>query len=166
MTVEDIPAGSAIFVDTNVFVYAFSSDPRHGPACERLLQQIDNQELRASTSAQVVAEMAHRLMTVEAASLLGRSPSGLANWLKRHPAEVQRLSRYRQAIDELTLLGVQVLPVSGPQVSLAADVSRQYGLLTNDALVVVEMRDHSLTLLASQDADFDRVPGITRYAPV
>jgi predicted nucleic acid-binding protein len=165
MTFEDIPTGSAIFVDTNSLVYAFNSDPHYGPACERLLQRIDNQELHASTSAHVVAEMAHRLMTLEAAGIIGRSPSGLAHWLKRHPTEVQRLARYRQVIDELTLIGVQVLPVTGPQVSLAADISSQYGLLINDAVVVVVMRDHGLTLLASHDADFDRVPGITRYAP-
>ena len=34
-----------------------------------------------------------------------------------------------------------------------------------DALAVAVMRGHGLTLLASHDADFDRVPGITRYAP-
>ncbi len=165
MTFEDIPTGSAIFVDTNSFVYAFNSNPHYGPACERLLQRIDNQELHAHTSVHVVAEMAHRLMTLETASILGRSPSGLANWLKRHPAEVQRLARYRKAIDELTLIGVQVLPVTGSQVSLAANISRQSGLLTNDAVIVIVMRDHGLTLLASHDADFDRVPGIARYAP-
>ena len=56
--------------------------------------------------------------------------------------------------------------MTGSQVSLAADVSRQFGLLTNDALVVSVMRHHGLALLASHDADLDRVPGLTRYAPV
>jgi len=46
------------------------------------------------------------------------------------------------------------------------DISRQTGLLTNDALVVSTMQANGLTHLASNDADFDRVPGITRYAPV
>jgi predicted nucleic acid-binding protein len=39
-------------------------------------------------------------------------------------------------------------------------------VLTNDALIVAVMQDNGLTTLASLDADFDRVPGITRYAPV
>jgi predicted nucleic acid-binding protein len=38
-------------------------------------------------------------------------------------------------------------------------------LLHNDALIVAVMRHHGLTNIASEDADFDRVPGITRYAP-
>lgn len=35
-----------------------------------------------------------------------------------------------------------------------------------DALIVAVMQHHCLTNLASNDADFDRVSGITRYAPV
>jgi len=47
----------------------------------------------------------------------------------------------------------------------AADISRQYGLLTNDAILIVLTRGHGLANLASNDADFDRVPGIKRFAP-
>ena len=63
------------------------------------------------------------------------------------------------------MLPITRLPVTGPLVSLAADIIRQYGLLTHDALIVCIMRYHRLTALASLDADFDRVPGLTRYAP-
>ena len=118
------------------------------------------------TSAHVLGEMAHRLMTIEAALALGRPLAGMANWLRRHPAEVQRLGRPRQAIDDLAAIPITILPNSGSQVSRAADLSRQHGLLMNDALIVVVMHNNGLTALASLDADFDRVPGITRYAPV
>jgi predicted nucleic acid-binding protein len=37
--------------------------------------------------------------------------------------------------------------------------------MSGDALIVTVMGHHGLTHLASYDADFDRVPGITRYAP-
>ncbi len=47
----------------------------------------------------------------------------------------------------------------------ASVLSKQFGLLTNDALLVAIMQDHGLTNLASHDGDFDRVPGIMRYAP-
>jgi predicted nucleic acid-binding protein len=39
------------------------------------------------------------------------------------------------------------------------------GLLSGDALVVAVMQSQNLIHLASNDADFDRVPGIKRYAP-
>jgi predicted nucleic acid-binding protein len=166
MTFADLVAGTAVFIDANVLVYAFIHDPHFGTACDQLLDRVDRGELQGITSSHILSEMAHRLMTEEAVTLTGRSPSGMANWLKRHPPEVQRLAWYRQAIDELAVGGVQILAVGGPAVSRAADLSRQFGLLTNDALTVVLMQDHGLKDLASNDADFDRVPGITRYAPI
>jgi predicted nucleic acid-binding protein len=45
-------------------------------------------------------------------------------------------------------------------------LSRQYELLSGDALIVAVMQVHGLTNLASNDTDFDRVPGLTRFAPV
>jgi predicted nucleic acid-binding protein len=88
MTFDTIPAGTAVFIDANNFIYAVTADPRYGPSCEKLLQRVENKEITGYTSSHVLAEMAHRLMTIEAASSLGRSLSGMANWLKRHPAEV------------------------------------------------------------------------------
>ncbi|HEX5445241.1 MAG TPA: PIN domain-containing protein [Pirellulales bacterium] len=48
----------------------------------------------------------------------------------------------------------------------AALISQQHGLLSGDALIVATMRHFGLALLASHDADFDRVPGLTRYASI
>jgi predicted nucleic acid-binding protein len=48
----------------------------------------------------------------------------------------------------------------------ATNFSQQFELLTGDALIVAMMRQHGLTDLASEDADFDSVPGLTRYAPM
>jgi predicted nucleic acid-binding protein len=165
MTFTDIPAGVAVFVDTNTFVYYFMPHLVFGPPCKALLEKMEHQELRGFTSAYVLSEMAHRLMTLEAMALFGWPQQGTSARLKRHPAEVQRLGRYRQALDEIPLLNFQVLPSLDHLVSLAADVSRQTGLLSGDALIVSTMQAHGLTHLASHDADFDRVPGLTRYAP-
>jgi predicted nucleic acid-binding protein len=140
VTLDDLTAGASVFIDANCLVAAFNNQPALQPACRRLLDRVANGDLQGFTSAHVLGEVAHRLMTIEAATLFHRPLTGMANWLRRHPAEVQQLSRHRQAIDELSLITVVVLPVGGSQVSLAADLSGQHGLLTNDALVVVIMR--------------------------
>jgi predicted nucleic acid-binding protein len=165
MTFADVPAGIALFIDANTFIYYFGADPAFGPACERLLERVENQEIVGFASAHTLIDVSHRLMTLEACLRFGWPFQGIAHRLKSHPGEVQQLSRHRQALDEITLFGVRVLDVTGVQVSLAADISTQTGLLTGDALVVAVMRQHGLTQLASHDADFDRVPGITRYSP-
>jgi predicted nucleic acid-binding protein len=166
MTFPDIAAGSAVFVDANTFVYHFIADPTYGTACTKLLDRIDQQDIQGITSAHVLGELAHRLMTLEARQRFGWASAGMANRLKRHSADVQQLTWHKRGIDEVRAIEVKVLPVEGSDVSLAADISSQFGLLSNDALIVVLMQRHGITHLASVDADFDRVPGITRYTPV
>jgi predicted nucleic acid-binding protein len=166
MTFKDIPAGETVFLDANVFVYYFTPHPVFGPPCKDLLDRVERHELHGVTGAHSLAAVAHRLMGQEAASRFGWPQQGMVRRLKSHPAEVQQLGRYRQAIDEIALIGVSILPLTGGLVSLAADVTRQHGLLTDDAVIVATMRAKSLTCLASNDADFDRVPGLTRFTPV
>lgn len=73
MTFDSIPDGSAIFLDANLFIYSFTADPTFGPACERMLERIENGQLQGYSSSHVLGEMVHRLMTMEAAALLATS---------------------------------------------------------------------------------------------
>ncbi len=84
----------------------------------------------------------------------------------QHPSQVQTLTRFRQAIQEVPRYGIHVLTIPAQVIDGAAALSQQFGLLSNDALLVAIMQQHGLTNLASNDADFDRVPGLTRYAPL
>ncbi len=165
MTFADFTGGDPLFLDANVLLYHFTNHPHYGAACTDLLDRAERGEFLAYTSGPVLGEVVHRLMTTEAVTLFGWPVKGIARRLRRHPAEVQQLSRYRQAIDELSAVPVRILDSSGNLVSHAADIIRQTGLLSTDAVIVATMRYYSLTNLASNDDDFERVPGITRYAP-
>ena len=165
MTFTHIPAGIALFLDANPLVYDFAPDPVYGPACRQLLERIERQEITAFTTTHVLSDVAHRLMTLEAIARFGWPAAGIANRLRRHPQEVQTLSNYRTAVSNIVSSKIQILPIAPALVVTAADLSQQTGLLSGDALIVALMRAHGLTHLASTDADFDRVPGLTRYAP-
>jgi predicted nucleic acid-binding protein len=165
MTLADVPTGSAVFVDANILIFALTNHPAHGAPCDAFLDRVENQEITAVTSTHILGEVVHRMMTIEAADRFGWPIQGIANRLRRHPAEVQQLVRPRQALDEINAAGVGVLTVAIAEVGVATDISRQTGLLHGDALIVAVMRDHGLTQLASLDDDFDRVPGLTRFSP-
>jgi predicted nucleic acid-binding protein len=165
MTFANIPRGSQVFIDANTFVYHASADPNHGAACKQLMERIARCEIEGFTSAHVLGDVAHRLMTLEAMATLGWAAKGIVVRLRHNPAEVQKLTRFRQGIDDIARMGVHVLPIDFSLVSVGTALSQQYGLLTGDALIVAVMRHHHLTDLASNDADFDRVPGLTRYRP-
>ena len=159
MTFDDIPSGTAVFVDANTLVYAILNDPAYGVACSRLLDRIEHQDIQGLTSSHVIQEAVHRIMTMEACDRFGWPARGIAGRLRKHPNEVQQLVIPRRAVDEIQAARVTGLPVTAQQVSTSVDLSRQLGLLSGDALIVAVMRDHGLSHLASLDADFDRVPG-------
>lgn len=165
MTFADIPNGASVFLDANTFVYDFLPDPLYGPPCRSLLERIQRNELFGFTSTHVLSDVAHRCMTLEAMQQFGWPVAGIARRLRRHPADVQTLTRFRQAVEAIPRIGVQVLTIAPSLISAAAIVSQQTGLLCGDALLVAVMRALGLSHLASHDADFDRVPGLTRYAP-
>ena len=98
--------------------------------------------------------------------LMGWPTTRMAARLRQHHDTIPRLSVYRQAIAAIPQLGLQVLPLTRSLVDAATLLSQQYELLTGDALIVATMQQQGLDNLASNDADFDRLPGLTRYAPV
>lgn len=46
MTFADLAAGYSVFLDANVLIYHFGPHPTFGPACNRLIERVQNQELR------------------------------------------------------------------------------------------------------------------------
>jgi predicted nucleic acid-binding protein len=165
MTFADIPSGVTVFLDANVLIYHFTNDATYGTACTALLRRIDRREIHGAISAHVLADSAHRLMTIEARIRLGWPVAGLAARLRSHHAHIATLTVYRQAISALRASPIQVLAVSHSAVELATQLTRQYELLMGDALVAAIMQTHGLTHLASRDTDFDRAACIIRYSP-
>jgi predicted nucleic acid-binding protein len=103
-------------------------------------------------------------MVIEAGALPGGVGAKILNRLKQQPSVVQQLTRFQVAVETVLQSRIHVLAITGALASAAATLSQQHGLLTNDALILALMHHHNLALLASHDADFDRVPGITRCA--
>ena len=166
MTFDQIPAGSAVFLDANSLVYHFTNDPRYGVASTRLVQQIEQGALSGFTSTDVLADVAHRVMTLEAIAVNGWPYAGIAARLRKHHQSIAKLTIFRQAIASVPQLKIQVISITQPLLEAATLASQQFELLNGDALVIVVMQAHGLTHLASNDADFDRVPGLTRYEPI
>ncbi len=70
-------------------------------------------------------------------------------------------------LDASTILSSRIhYPTISPAwIATAAGLSRQTGLLSNDALIVAAVQNYGLVHLASNAADLDRAPGLLRFAP-
>jgi predicted nucleic acid-binding protein len=166
MNFANLAAGDAVFVDANTLTYHFEPHAHWGPACTQLLHRIENQQLVGYTSSHVIGEVSHRLMTIEAHRLLGWQMAGIGNRLRTNPTDVRKLGLFRTAVEKLLQSKLPILILTPALLAAGVGLSQQLGRLTNDGLIVAVMQAHGLSKIASNDDDFDRVPGITRYAPV
>jgi predicted nucleic acid-binding protein len=164
MIFEDLQPGDSVLLDANTLVYYFIAHPALGPSCGKLIERIGKNELVALTSTHMLSEIAHRLMVIECSQKFGWT-SKIVDRLKRQPTKLQGLTSFKAAIEQVPKLKIQRLTIPANLVADAASVSIEYGLLSNDALTVAIMQANGLTNIASNDADFDRVPWITRFAP-
>jgi predicted nucleic acid-binding protein len=98
MTLEQVPAGARVFVDSNILVYHFQPHPGFGPACQRLVERIERQDIEGHTSTNLLGELAHRLMVIEAGALPGWAGGKVLNRLKQQPGVVQQLTLFQAAV--------------------------------------------------------------------
>lgn len=160
-----VPNGSHVFVDATVFHYALIPTFDTSPDCLDFLDRAIAAEVSLSTNIQVLADVLHKAMTSEAAQIAGRDRSGIVGYLKRHPEIIRRCVEWPSAVARLNTIPLRILDIDIPLLEEAASLAHAYGLLTNDAVIVAMMRRHSIIHLATNDDDFDRVPGITVWKP-
>ena len=162
MTLDRVPRASRIFLDSTIFIYHATGASSE---CRGLLERCEAGEVRGVTSVVVLAEVAHRLMTIEAVAAGVITGKDVVKRLRRRPDAVRRLHVYQEHVERIPLMGITVLPLEAGALLRSADIRRQYGLLVNDSLVVAAARESGIDHLASADPDFSRVKELTIFRP-
>jgi len=94
-------------------------------------QRIENQQLVGYTASQVIGELSHRLMTLEANTLLGWPMAGIGNRLRTAPVGGSEVEQVRTAVEKLVQGNLQILTVT-PAVLVAAVALSPAGRLLNE----------------------------------
>ena len=167
MFLSDIEDGTNIFIDANIFVYHFSANSRFNLSCTDFLERIEKGKIHGITSASVVYEVAHRIMMEEAIlTLPDLKAKDIIKYLKTHADTVKNLLMNRQIPNKIVAIGVEIIPIDIRGIEKSQQMKAQYGVLSNDALVLQVMKDFNILLLASNDSDFEKVDFITLYKPI
>lgn len=162
MRLDEIPSGTRVFVDSTIFIYHFTGASE---ACRDFLARCEASELDALTSSLVVAEVAHRLMAIEAVAEGMVTPGNVAAKLRDRPEVVRRLRKYQEEVEKIPLMSVDVVAVESGTLLRSADVRSRHGLLVNDSLVVTSALDHGAVALASSDRDFATLEELQWFSP-
>jgi len=106
------------------------------------------------------------MMMLEAAQVLaGIQRRDLVKYLKSHPELVKELPAHRSIPDKVSSFNLKIVSPDITTLARSQEIKKEYGLLSNDALLVYIMKDTGLTNLASNDSDFERLDFIRLYRP-
>jgi predicted nucleic acid-binding protein len=160
---DTVPDGSNILIDANVFVYALSSVSAQ---CRNLLVRCSQEQVFGITLFEVVHEATHEFMRAEArAKGLFTAQEKGAKYLSKHPDDVKRLNNYWVNTEKILALNLVFLPGEEKIVVGAQKVRVEAGLLTNDSVIVAAMREYGISNIATSDAMFSAVSGLSVFSP-
>ena len=159
--IENLPAGTHLFVDANIFIYAFLG---HSNQCRDLLGRCATEEVLGITSLDVVNEVTHRMMLAEAVGtgVIGRNR---VRDLRGKWREIANLTEYWAQTSAIFGLNILVLPSDESRLRRAQTIRARHGLLTNDSLIVAAMEEFGIHSLATRDNDFDHISELLVYKP-
>ena len=161
----NLPDGSTCFIDANIIYYHFVDTPGLSDPCSDLIERIVDDRVAAFTSIHLLAEAVHKIMLSEVAKRFGMPRARLVNWLQNNSDRIADLDEFRLAVSEFASLNIGLLPLDIPLLVAGTELSKQLGLLTNDALTVALLHRHGIVNLVTNDGDFEHVPGITVWKP-
>ena len=161
-TISEIPNGTKVLVDTNVLIYAVTGASLQ---CLELLLRCRANLIRGYITAVIVDELIHRLMVAEAIQEgLIRTPRQVRQ-LKRNVGALKSLSLYREQVEFVLSMGLEILPITEGTVRRALDLQARYGLLAGDSLSVASATENAVADVASNDEDLGRVEGLRLWRP-
>jgi predicted nucleic acid-binding protein len=163
---SDLEDGSSVFIDANIFIYHFSKESKLGPASSKFLERIEEGKSNGFTSVAIIQEVVHRMMIVEAASILPEiKVKDLVRYLKAHPDTIKKLVNHQSIPAKIGLFNLNVISPNIEALERSQQMKGRYGFLSHDALTLQIIEDLKINNLASNDSDFERVNFITLYKP-
>ncbi len=148
MILDDIEPDSLVFLDAPIFIYHFTGASAE---CRRLLERCERGDLRGITSVVVVAEVAHRLMTIEAVAKGLVSAGNVVKKLREKPEIVSSLRSYQDQVEKIPLMSIEVAPLELGLLLRSAHLRQLFGLLVNDSLAAATAIERNVAVIASAD---------------
>ena len=162
MTLRDINPGTEVFIDSNIFIYHFTGT---SDECTEFLSRCEDGEIVGITSVNVLLEVLHRLMMIEAVNKKLVKPPNVLKKLRSKPEKIRELNEYFVNTLKIKELGVTIKPVDFEVILLSQSIRAGYGFMVNDSVNIAIMKREGIVSLASNDKEFERIEDIILYKP-
>ncbi|MEM7124694.1 MAG: type II toxin-antitoxin system VapC family toxin [Chloroflexota bacterium] len=166
-SVAQIPDNVGVMLDANIIVYALTPNARYHISCRQLLERGAKRKVKLHIVVNTAADVIHRAMVLELVSSGQFETSADAvRHLKQTQETVKQLHRYRTILGDLVQARINILPLTYRDLHASKQYRDDYGLMVNDSLIVAVMNREKIQHIATNDADFERIPNIAVRTPL
>jgi predicted nucleic acid-binding protein len=162
MKLSEIESGESVFIDGNIFIYHFTGVSEESSF---FLKRCEDGELIGITAINILIEVLHRLLMIEAVTKGHVRPGNVVRKLKKTPEIVRKHSDYEINTLSIMDIGIEMLHLSEDIIVSSFEFRKKYGLLVNDSLIAAMIYLEGISNLASMDKDFERIEGICIHSP-
>lgn len=162
MNIGLINRGDSIIIDANIIIYAIQKESEQ---CKNLLLKCAEEEINGILPVHILAEVMHILMISEARDNGWITGSNPAKQLSEKPDRVRQLLRYENLMKDLMSINLNIISLKQEDFLTTMRIQREFGLLTNDALLVAVSERLRVQGIASADKRFGLVSGKILYSP-
>ncbi len=162
LSLDEIPSGTECFIDSNIFIYHFTGV---SDECTRFLKRCENRYISGVTATNVILEVLHCLMMIEAVKKGLIAGPNILKKLQKSYDKVRDLIDYSSNVEKIHQMGIKILSFTWETIKSSQVVRAHYGLLVNDSLIITIMKEAGINVLASNDEAFKRVDIITLCQP-
>lgn len=165
MNLQEIEDGKTVFLDSNIFIYEFSSHEKYGEACLKFLQRVENTDILGVTSVGVLDEVLYKSMLIELSNIESTDISEASVGLRDNPQKIQKLERSISNIEKVFEMPVRVLGISEQVFKSGMKNIKKYNLRPHDATILQIMDFYGIENIATNDSDFESVDWLNIFKP-
>lgn len=162
---EELPSGSVTFIDSNIFIYEFSSHSKYGKSCRNFLERVEQTEFLGVTSVTVLDEVLYKSMLIELSNIKEISISEASTEMRDNPEAIKDLDTSISNVKELLDMPILILEVTQNNFEEGMKYIKKHNLRPHDATILETLNFHSIENIATNDPDFESVEWLNIFQP-
>jgi len=162
MKLNELASGEHVFIDANIFIYHFTGVSNQ---CSDFLNRCEHKDFIGITSTNVLLEVLHRLMMIEAVKKELITPSNIVKKLQKKPNLVKQLNEYYLNTQKIYEMGIAVKPTNHEIFVKSHSYRVKYGMLVNDSIIAALAQHEEINILVTSDNAFHKIDELKIYQP-
>jgi predicted nucleic acid-binding protein len=153
-----------VFVDTSLLVRSLIARDK---GLENLLYKYLKGELILSSGLGVLEETYYKLISLVTRAFTGKTGVHAVKqeWKRNEDISKNVKTRFDILLELIDIGVIFIVPTTMPIFKRSYEISREYGLFPNDALIVATCEAYEIKKIATYDKDFEKVDFLEIFVP-